>query len=97
MIGDLYAECDWDERTLSLFLPELPDEIAVRRTDSRNRSAYSARVHRYLPERTARKVTVWNHDTDHATGHSECAECGESVNPCAKWCEHCGCKFEGDE
>lgn len=51
----------------------------------------------YTPERRARKVTVWTHDTDHATGHTECSECKGSINPCAKWCEHCGCKFEGDE
>lgn len=50
---------------------------------------------RYLPERKARKVTVWTHDTDHATGHTECSECKGSVNPSAKWCEHCGAKFEG--
>ena len=50
----------------------------------------------YLPERKARKVTVWTHDTDHATGHTECSECKGSINPCAKWCEHCGCEFEGE-
>ena len=96
-MADLYAESDWDGRTLSLFLPELPDEIAVRRTDSRNRSVYSARVHRYLPERTARRIAVFSEGTDFTVGHTECSECRESINPCAKWCEHCGAKFEEDE
>ena len=99
---DIHAEGEWDERTLnlnalSLFLPQIPNEIVVRKTDDHDRDIYSARVFVYKPERKARKVTVWNHDTDHATGHTECSECKGSINPCAAFCEHCGAKFEGDE
>lgn len=48
----------------------------------------------YFPERKARKVTVWSHDTDHATGHTECSDCKGSINPCAAFCEHCGARLE---
>ena len=100
-MANLYAEYEWDERTLrlntlSLFLPQIPDEIVVRKTDDRNRDAYSARVFVYKPERRARKVTVWTHDTDHATGHTECSECKCSINPCAAFCEHCGAELEDE-
>ena len=103
-MADPHAEYDFDKRTLrlktlSLLLPvpQPPDEITVRNVDGRNRDVYSARVLIYKPERKARKVTVWSHDTDHATGHSECSECKCSINPCAAFCEHCGARFEGDE
>lgn len=41
-------------------------------------------------DRTARRVVVSNHATECATGHCECGECGGSVNPYARFCEHCG-------
>ncbi len=44
--------------------------------------------------RTARRITVHNHDTDYATGRSECSECHGTVNPYARFCEHCGALFK---
>ena len=99
-MADIHAECEWDERTLnlntlSLFLPQIPDEIVVRKTDDRDRDEYSARVLIYKPERTARRIAVFSEGTDFTVGHTECSECKCSINPYAKWCEHCGAKFEG--
>ena len=45
----------------------------------------------------ARRIVVSNHDTDCATGHSECSECHGTVNPCARFCEHCGALFKEGE
>lgn len=95
-MADLYAECDWGGRTVSLFLPELPDEIAVRRMDGRNRSVYSARVHRYLPERTARRARV-TVDERRTIGHDECGACGATVGMADRFCRMCGARLEGDE
>lgn len=47
--------------------------------------------------RTARRLTVYNHDTDYATGHTECSECHGTVNPYARFCEHCGALFKEGE
>lgn len=44
----------------------------------------------------ARRIVVSNHDTDCATGHSECSACGGTVNPFARYCEHCGAEFGED-
>lgn len=44
----------------------------------------------------ARRIVVSNHDTDCATGHSECSACGGTVNPFARYCEHCGAEFKED-
>ena len=71
-----------------------PDVVVCYTQWTSTRRPYEER--RYVPDRTARRVTVWNHDTDHATGHTECGACGGSVNPCAAFCEHCGAKFEGE-
>ncbi len=47
-------------------------------------------------QHTAKRITVYNHDTDCATGHSECSACGGTVNPYALFCEHCGAEFKED-
>jgi len=67
-----------------------PDHVAVLR---------GAEVRCYsLREAKAARLTKFNRDTDHATGHSECSVCGGTVNPFAAFCEHCGVKFvEVDE
>lgn len=44
----------------------------------------------------AKRNVVSNHDTDCATGHSECSACGGTVNPYALFCEHCGAEFKED-
>lgn len=48
-------------------------------------------------ERTARKVSVTNPDSDHAIGHSECSECGAVVYSVDKYCRACGRRFLEDE
>ena len=91
-MADLYAECDWDGQTLILTLPEDPDVILVQLFAGR-----FAPRRTYVPKRRARSVAVFSDGTDFTVGHTECGACHGSVNPCAKWCEHCGAKFEGDE
>ena len=46
---------------------------------------------------TATKVDVFNHDTDCATGHTECSACHGSVDPFDRFCRHCGSGFENKE
>ena len=72
-----------------------PDAVVCHTQWTSTRRPYEGR--RYVPERTARRIAVFSEGTDFTVGHTECSECRESINPCAKWCEHCGCKFEGDE
>lgn len=43
---------------------------------------------------TARRIVKFNHDTDCATGHTECSACHGTVNPYARYCEHCGARLE---
>lgn len=45
-------------------------------------------------ERTAKRIVVSNHDTDHATGHTECSECGGAIDFWDRWCRHCGARLE---
>jgi hypothetical protein len=72
-----------------------PDAVVCYTQWTSTRRPYEERI--YVPERTARRIAVFSEGTDFTVGHSECSECNGSINPCAKWCEHCGCKFEGDE
>lgn len=67
-----------------------PDSVRVVRGESLVASYY-------VPERTAKRVVVFSHDTDCATGDSKCSECGGTVNPFALFCEHCGARFEEGE
>ena len=68
-----------------------PDHVAVLRGSE-------VRCYSLREAKAARRVVSFGHDTDHATGHSECSVCGGTVNPFAAFCEHCGVKFvEVDE
>jgi len=44
--------------------------------------------------RIAKRIVKFNHDTDCATGHTECSACHGTVNPYARYCEHCGARLE---
>lgn len=44
--------------------------------------------------RTAKRIVKFNYDTDYATGHTECSACHGTVNPYARYCEHCGSRLE---
>ena len=46
--------------------------------------------------RTAKRIVKFNHDTDYATGHTECSACHGTVNPYARYCEHCGARLEDE-
>jgi len=72
-----------------------PDEVVCYTAWSGTGVPYEER--RYVPERKARRIAVFSEGTDFTVGHTECSECKGSINPCAKWCEHCGARFEGDE
>ena len=48
-------------------------------------------------QHNAKRIVVSNHNTDCATGHTECSECRGTVNPCARFCEHCGALFKEGE
>ena len=49
----------------------------------------------FVPKRIGKRVIVSNHNTDCATGHTECSLCHEAINPGASYCEHCGAELEG--
>ncbi len=47
-------------------------------------------------KRTAKRVVVSNHETDHATGHCACGACGGAIDFFDAYCRHCGAKLEED-
>ena len=47
-------------------------------------------------QRTAKRVVVSNHETDHATGHCACGACGGAIDFFDAYCRHCGAKLEED-
>lgn len=55
-----------------------------------------AKLRELVAQRTAKRVVVSNHDTDHATGHCECGACGGAIDPWDKWCRHCGARMEDE-
>lgn len=48
----------------------------------------------FVPKRVGKRVIVSNHNTDCATGHTECSICHGAINPGASYCEHCGTELE---
>lgn len=47
-----------------------------------------------LDDRTAPRVIVADGDTDCATGHCECGECGGAIDCWDRFCRHCGARME---
>lgn len=43
----------------------------------------------------ARRVPVFNHETDCATGHTVCSACLEAIDPSDRFCRHCGATLGG--
>lgn len=58
--------------------------------------AENAKLRELVAQRTAKRVTVSNSDTDHATGHCECGACGGAIDPFDTYCRHCGASLEED-
>lgn len=79
--------------TLHVEPRKLPERIDVTLPDERGREVHSARVHRFVPERTCHEIK------DEDTGFIICSECGaihdEYYTSYHCWC--CGAKVEVDE
>ena len=45
----------------------------------------------------AKRLIVFNRDTDFTTGHCECSECGRQVDQWDVFCRWCGVRFTGTE
>ena len=88
---ELEAKCCWQDDRLHVELPELPAEICVRTPDPRGGNRVrSAKVLRYVPERTATRIV---RTYDGITGVCKCSHCQKTVCKYDSFCKECGARF----
>ena len=68
--------------------PEQPERLYIKTVDMHHLIAY-------VPKRTAKRIRV-PYQSHVAIGHYGCGECGETVEPCDKYCSACGARLEDE-
>lgn len=93
-LGETLATYDGERDILFVVSEYMPHEVRVTKPDARGRDVYTARVHTYVPDKVAHKVT---YTEDGIVGRCTCDSCDRSVSMSFAVCPWCGARFEEDE
>lgn len=93
--NDCDIEASWDGLRKFWYIG-LTESGCLMRDRACKAEAENAKLRERLSQRTAKRIVVSNHDTDCATGHAECSECGGAIDFWDGWCRHCGARLEDE-